>query len=130
MKRKLIASLLYGVTTACLGAFFESLYSGEPIIRHLLLIRIATAGPILFAVATLVCLWSLRFGSICGLFASALSWCYFNIELLAVPWHDLIWFARFRTEVLGTILALTTSTVYSLVLLPMILVRNRTIAKV
>src|SRR5436305_786544 len=130
MKNRPLSILLYAATAVCLGAFFDGLYGGEPIVRHLALIHVATAGAALFAVACLICFFTLRVGSICGLLACGLSWCYFGIEVAAVPWRDLIWFSRFRSDTLFALVALTVSSVDSLTLLTRFFCRPRSLSGV
>jgi hypothetical protein len=115
MKHRLVCTLIYAATTFCLGEFFDGLYGGEPIIYHLGLIHVATAGAVLFAVACVLSLFTLRFGIMCGLLAGILSWPYFAIQLSGVPWGNLIWFARYRPDTLAAIVTLIASSLYSAV---------------
>ena len=68
----------------------DGLYGGEPITGHTILIHVATAGAILFVVACVLSLFSVRFGIICALAACILSWPLFASELYAVirAWRD------------------------------------------
>jgi hypothetical protein len=113
MKRKGISALVYAVTAFILAGFFEGLYGGEPIIYHVRLIHAATAGAVLFVAAFALCLFTLRFGIVCGLLAGILSWPYFAVQMFGLPWHDLMWFARYRTDTLAAIAALILSSIYS-----------------
>jgi hypothetical protein len=116
MKYRAILAAIYAITTLCLGSFLDYLYNGEPITRHLGLIHAATVGAILFAVACVLSVFSLRLGIVCALVACILSWSYFCIQLSIIPWGDLIWFARYRPGTLAAILSLIVSSAYSVIM--------------
>ncbi|SPE43034.1 exported hypothetical protein [Candidatus Sulfopaludibacter sp. SbA3] len=69
MKRKALSAVVYAIPTFALAEYFDALYGGEPIIFNASLIRIATCGAALFAVACVLSLFSLRSGLICGMIA-------------------------------------------------------------
>jgi len=106
MKRKIISAAVYTTTALAFAGYFDGVYSGEPIIHHLGLVRAATAGALTFVAACLLSLFSLRSGRVCGVLACLLSWPWFVIELAAIPRGDIIWFARYRPETVAVIVAL------------------------
>ena len=115
MKRRIFSAVIYAITTLALAAFFDGLYRGEPIPRHLAPIYAATAGVALFAVASVLLLFSLRFGAICGLAANVLSWPYFGLQLVTIPWGhvlEVLPYARWA-ETYAAILVLIISSAYS-----------------
>jgi hypothetical protein len=114
MKRKIISAAVYAVTAFAFLGYFDGVYGGEPILYHLGLIHVATAGAILFAVATVLSLITLRAGIACGIVAATLSWPYFALELYWVPWSDFVWFAKYRPDTLTAIFCLICSTYYSI----------------
>lgn len=116
MNKKIGAMIVYAITALCLGQFLDALYGGEPIVHYLFLIKVATAGMILFVVACIVSLFTLRVGAICGLFASVLSWPYLVVQLSTVPWRNLAWFSRYRPDTLMSVMMLVASTLYSILL--------------
>jgi hypothetical protein len=119
MKQKIISVAIYAITTLALWGFFDGLYGGEPITRHLSLIHAATAGAILFAVACVLSSFSLRFGIACALAACILSWPFFAGELSAIlrVWRSLFSVVHYSPwgDRLAAVLMLTISSIYSVV---------------
>ena len=116
MKKRILAAVVYVITAVALAGYFDGVYGGEPITRHLGLIHTATAGATLFAVACLLSLFTLRFGVICGLVASILAWPFFGPIMVAIPWGRILQmlpYARWA-DTLAAILMLTISSIYSL----------------
>jgi hypothetical protein len=66
MKPRILSAIIYASTTVAVALFFDGLYGGEPIRHHLGLIHTASLGACLFAAATLLSLFSVRLGVICG----------------------------------------------------------------
>jgi hypothetical protein len=114
MKRKIISVAVYAITAFAFLGYFDGLYGGEPIIYHLRLIHVATAGAILFAVACVLSLFTPRAGIVCGIVAAILSWSNFAVELYWIPWSNFLWFAKYRPDALTAIFCLICSTYYSI----------------
>jgi hypothetical protein len=112
MKRKVISAAVYAITAFAFLGYFDGLYGGEPIIYHLGLIHVATAGAILFAVASVLSLLNLKVGIACGIVATILSWPYFAIGIFAVPWSHPFGFVRWPDTLTATF-CLICSTYYS-----------------
>jgi hypothetical protein len=118
MKQKAVSVVIYAFTALALANFFDSLYGAGPITHYLWLIHTAIAGAILFVVATVFSVFSLRIGIACALAACVLSWPFFAGELSALlgVWRSLFsvvhysyWGAR-----LESVLMLIISSFYSL----------------
>lgn len=118
MKQKIISAVIYAATTLALAYFFDGLYGGEPITHHLGLIYAATAGAILFAVACVLSLLSLRFGTVCALAACILSWPLFSGNLFTIlsVWRSLFSILRHSNwgASLAAVVMLIISSIYSL----------------
>jgi len=115
MKQKIIPSAIYALTTVCLAEFFDAAYGAGPVTRYVRLTHLAIAGTVLFAIACISSLFTLRFGTVCALAASVLAWPYFANALTAIPWGSLVSvlpYANWRYE-LTAILLLAVSSVYS-----------------
>jgi hypothetical protein len=114
MRQKIISAAVYAVTSFAFMGYFDGLYAMEHITYHLGLTHAATAGAVLFAIACVLSMFSLRVGIMCGILSAILSWPFFAIELYAVPWRDLVWFAKYRPDTLTAIFCLICSTYYSI----------------
>jgi hypothetical protein len=90
MKQRLLAAIVYLSTAVAQAVFFDGLYGAGPVTHHLTLVHSAIAGAILFAIACPLSLFMSRFGILCGLTASILSWPFFGILLFATPWSSLV----------------------------------------
>src|SRR5271157_442627 len=115
---KAVSVVIYAVTALALADFFDSLYGAGPVTHYFGLIHTAIAGAILFVVACVFSLFSLRIGIVIALAACILSWPFFAGELLAILRvlpvlfslvHYSYWGAR-----LASVLMLIVSSVYSL----------------
>jgi hypothetical protein len=115
MKRKIISAIVYAATSVALAGFFDALYGAGPVTRYLALIHLAIAGTVLFAVACVLSLFTLRVGVVCGLAGSVLSWPYFAIQISTIPWGSTVSILSHANwqDVLTAILALVVSSVYS-----------------
>jgi hypothetical protein len=124
MKQKVISAVIYAVTTLALAAFFDGLYGGESLTRHLVLIHVATAGAVLFAVACVSCIFSPRFGIVCALAACILSWPFFSGNLFAIlkVWRSLFSVVHYSNwgDSLAAVVTLIISSIYSLSRLPLL----------
>ncbi len=118
MKQKIVSAFIYAVTTLALAYFFDGFYGGEPSTRHLGLIHAATAGAILFAVACVLSLFSLRLGTVCTLAACILSWPFFSGNLFAIlsVWRSLFSILRYSNwgASLAAVVMLIISSAYSI----------------
>ena len=118
MKQKTISAVIYAATTLALAYYFDALYGGGAVTHHLGLIHIAIAGTILFAVACILSLFSLRLGVLCALAACILSWPFFSGNLYAIlrVWRSLfsvVHYANWGAS-LAAVLMLIISSIYSL----------------
>jgi hypothetical protein len=91
MKQKIVSAVVYAITVFDIANFLDSLYGAGPVTHNLGLIRSAIAGAILFVVASISSLFSLRVGTVCALAACILSWPFFSGELYAIlrVWRSL-----------------------------------------
>lgn len=112
MKIKIVSALVYGVAACALAGYFDFLYGAGPVDQRLGLVRAALAGLVLLAFASGSSLLSKELGTLCALVGVLLSWPLFAVQLNAVPWNDLIWFARYRRDSIAAILALVIATIY------------------
>jgi hypothetical protein len=114
MKYRLISTFIYGIATFCFWLFFDALYGAGPVTRDLALIYLAIGGSILYAIACVSSLFSLRFAVISGLAGALLVWPYFAIEVREIPWSKL-WsalpYANWRYE-LAALFFLVVSSCY------------------
>lgn len=109
MKQKVVSAVIYAITALALAYYFASLYGAAPVTRHLGLIHTAIIGALLFVVACVLSLFSLRSGTACALAACTLSWPFFAGVLSAVVgvWrslpsilHDANWEASLQSVVM------------------------------
>lgn len=117
MKLKLVPAVLYATTAFSTAVDLDSLYGAAPVTHALMRVHLAIAGAALFAVAFLLSLITPRFGIVCGVLASVMSWPYVGSEMVAIPWAkltDVLPNARFAPQV-AAVLMLTLSSAYSLV---------------
>jgi hypothetical protein len=115
VKRKIISAAVYAATSFALAGFFDGLYGAGPVTRYLGVIHLAIAGTILFAVACVLSLFTLRVGVICGLCACVLSWPYFAIQIPTIPWNRVFAVLHYANwqDLMTAILALVVSSAYS-----------------
>jgi hypothetical protein len=123
MKRKILSVVIYVTTAFALAEFFDGLYGAGPVTLHLGLIHLAIAGTILFAVACILSLFTLRVGVVCGIAGGVLSWPYFAIQLPTIPWGSLVSILPHANwvDLMIAILVLVVSSVYSVNQLRMLL---------
>jgi hypothetical protein len=94
---------------------FDSIYGAGPVTRHLGAIHAGVAGAIVFAVASLLSLFSLRFGLVCSIVACVLSWPLFGPLLYFLPWTELpraLGYANWGPELIA-LLTLMVAHIYS-----------------
>src|SRR5271157_2098741 len=115
VKRKILSVVIYVTTAFALAEFFDGLYGAGPVTLHLGLIHLAIAGTILFAAASVLSLFTLRAGVVCGLAGSVLSWPYFAIGMPAIPWGSLVSILPHANwlDLLTAIIALVVTSAYS-----------------
>src|SRR4051812_39162779 len=82
IRSRIISAMVYAVTVIPFFDYFDGLYSGEPIRGDMTLIHTATAGAIVFAIASLTSFWAVPVGLVCGLAASTLSWPFWGLHLI------------------------------------------------
>jgi hypothetical protein len=116
MKQRIAAALLYLLAALALAGYFDALYGAAPVDHRLGLIHAGIAGAILLAVASLMSMFSLRLGAVCGLVAGLLAWPYFGPILMSFPWSrmfEVLGYAMWADSLaaLGT---LTIASIYSL----------------
>jgi len=116
MKYRILSAAVYAITAVALADYFDALYGAGPVTSHLGLIYSAIAGAVLFAVAFVLSMFTLRFGAICGLAACILSWPCFGIQLPGIPWTKLVSVAHYANWrfIFLAILMLAVSSAYSL----------------
>ena len=118
MKQKIASVIAYSFTALDVANFFDSLYGAGPVTRHLGLIHAAIVGAVLFAVASVLSLFSVRIGIVCALAACILSWPFFAGELFAIlmVWRSLFSVVRYSYwgARLASVFMLIVSTIYSL----------------
>ena len=117
MTQRIVSVLVYSFTALDFAYYFDSLYGAGPITGHLGLIHTAIIGAVLFAVAAVFSLFSLRIGIAFAFAACILSWPFFAGELSAIlsVWHSIFsvmhysyWGAR-----LAAVYMLIVSSIYS-----------------
>jgi heme exporter protein D len=115
VKRKFLSAVIYATTAFALAESFDSLYGAGPVTHELGLIHLAIAGTILFTVACILSLFTLRAAVVCGLAGGVLSWPYFAIPIPTIPWGSLVSILPYANwmALLTTLLALVVSSVYS-----------------
>jgi hypothetical protein len=89
MKRGVLAALVYLLPALTMALVFDSIYGAGPVTRHVGVIHAGVAGAIAFAIASLLSLFSLRFGLACAIVACVLSWPFFGPLLYFFPWKEL-----------------------------------------
>ncbi len=118
MKQKTVSVVIYAITALALAYYFDSLYGAGPVARHLELIHTAIAGAILFVVACVLSVFSLRFGTVCALAACVLWWPFFSSNLFAIlsVWRSLFSILHHSNweASLQSVLMLIISSIYSL----------------
>ncbi len=113
MRQRIISAIVYAITSLSMGAFFDGLYGGEPIVRYQVQIKMATGALFLFVIACVVSLFRRRAGAAIGLAAALSAWPYFRLKIRAIPWTDLAWYARYRPDTAAALICLTGATIYS-----------------
>ena len=69
-----------------LWSFLEACWGADGVIRHLGLLKVATAGALAFVLAGMLSLIWPTLGLICGILAAGLSWPYLTTWFRWFPW--------------------------------------------
>jgi hypothetical protein len=131
MRQKLISAAINLITALCLGNYFEIIDGMEPPRRPpstltVNLWHLAIAGAILFGIAFVVSLFSLRLAVFCGLGACLLCWPHFGPLLITFPLRQLKtllpfpWVSDLWPGIIAALLMLLISSTYTLVKLTML----------
>ena len=125
--RALIPAVVYAGTALAFARYVDALYGEHPALPHATLVYAVTAGALLYAIASLLSLFALRFAASCGLVASLLSWPLFWLLAGEVPWRQVrdILCCSDWAELLTAFAALVASTICSFIQL---LLSNRAAA--
>ena len=116
MKRKILSAVVYATTAFALWQFLDSLYAGEPVRDHLVLIYSGIVGTILSAAACVLSLFTKRVGLVCGLVGAVLAWPGFSLTIPKVPFLSTVSIFPDSTsaDLLTAILALVVSSFYGI----------------
>lgn len=117
VKQKAIQAGIYGITAVSLGGFLDALYGAGPVTHHRFLIDAVFSGIALFLFSMVLALFKPQYAVAWGLAAAILSWPELSLVFPAIPWNDLHWFARYRSETLTAMLCLSIASLYSVVFL-------------
>ena len=116
---KVIAAIVYASAALATGNWLDyALWPEQPHHGPVdTLLRIAVVGSVIFGLASLVSLFRLPYAAALGVLAASLSWIYFALVVLYLPWRDLAQLVRIHdhgdAQVIA-ILALLVATLYSL----------------
>jgi len=115
MKQKIPPAALYVITALAVAGYFDALYGAAPVTHRQTPIHFAIAGTIIFAIACLLSLFSLRLGAVGGLVGACLSWPFFGPILIHFPWTKLPEVLPYAmwADSLAALVTLIVATVYS-----------------
>jgi hypothetical protein len=113
MKKRIVAAVIYAVTSLSLAGFLEALYGSGPVYRSWL-VTLAIMSATVFALAGVLSAFNQRWGIVVGLAAAVLSWPELVLLSSAVLRGDLFWYVSYRPENVAAILSLTVATIYSM----------------
>ena len=116
---RFLSTIVYAATAFTSFMDLDSLYGAAPIVGSTS-IYLAIAGTVLFAIASLLSLLTLRLGITCGLVALGLSGHYFLREIIAIPWGSMpgilpkvLPYARW-SDIFASLIMMVTAVAYSL----------------
>jgi len=114
-----LSTIVYAATAFTTFSDLDSLYGANEV-AGTTSINLAIAGAVLFAIASLLSLFTLRFGIACGLVALGLSGHYFLREIIAIPWGSMpgilpkvLPYARW-SDIFASLIMMVTAVAYSL----------------
>jgi len=119
LTRRVAAAIMYGSAALATGNWLDyALWPEQPHYGPVdTLLRIALVGSVIFGLACLVSLFRLQYAVVLGLLAACLSWTYFALVAVYLPWRNLVWLVRIYDHgdaQVGAILFLFIATLYSL----------------
>jgi hypothetical protein len=112
MKQKTVSAVINVVASLTLAGFIETLYGEGPVVRSWL-VNFAFASASAFALAAVLSMFNLRWGTTAGLAAAVLSWPELVLLVFVVLRQGLLWSVSYRPESVATSLSLAVATVYS-----------------
>jgi hypothetical protein len=116
MRDKLTAAILYAIAALANANWLDYGFAeGYP---RTTLMSIALVGSGFLGIGCLVSLYRLRYGMILGFIGVCLSWPYFAVLAIALPWRQLVWVITIRyhgIDEMAAIVFLLVATIYSIV---------------
>jgi hypothetical protein len=89
MTQRLLGSFLYAAAGLVTANWLD--YGLAKGYGYRLLMQVAVAGSVVFVLGCVVSLFTLHYGIFFGLIGAGLSWPYFVLLMIALPWNNLEW---------------------------------------
>ena len=117
MKKRILTACMYLLAAIAVAEYFDALYGGGPVTKHLGVVHAGIASAAVLAVGCLLSLFKLELGAGCGLIGCSLAWPYFRHILISFPWTKLFEVLPYAmwADSLAALVVLIVASIYSVV---------------